>query len=113
MCDRFLPLKCTCPAEDCDNKKTISWIFTSCKHQTRINSDAYLKCSECKKSEPHSIIQHRFNCGEHHDNEYRKVNELGLTSALAMMRSCQKDLADKLWMSKLSKAFMAEITKLD
>ena len=113
MCDTFLQLKCQCPATGCNNKEVCEWKYSNCSHCTMINSDALLKCSGCSSRTPSSIINHRFNCGKHHDNEFLAVNSLGLTSSLAMMRSCQNDIYDKVWISKLAKSFMKEIMKLD
>ena len=112
MCDQYYPLKSQCPARECDNKQIYEWQLVDCSHQTKINSKALLKCSECSSMQPTPIINHLFNCGEHHDNEYRGPDALGMLQALTIMKTSQKDIKNIVWLDRLTKSFMEEIAKL-
>ena len=100
-------LKCPCPAMDCENERTIEWAHKDCGHYSELNSEADMRCS-LHKDTIACILEWRFAC-EKHSNEYRKIDPLGLTFSIGMMRSMAKDTKDKAWAALLSKAVTKKV----
>ena len=111
MCDQFVEFTSRCPSEECCNTKPIEWSCTSCSKRFLINSDAYIRCAGCKDAKPILITKSKFNCGEHHDNQAKPVNQLGIISFLCELKS--RSAADKPWLEKLSKNIKRAIQEME
>lgn len=92
-------LKCPCPCEGCEERnEVITWVHACDSGEEYMDENGYVKCMSCQSVR--LLIDLRFNCGYHKNNEYLEISyhRLGfILNVIGKMYGIDEDDVDSIY----------------